>query len=284
MLKKIILLLLFVICCSFAYATVEVYYAANSGYVRSPIDTWANERIATTGSYAFNSTNTALILLSSYIGNPTIERAFLNFDTSALPDNANITNVTLTLNVSFVSATNNVGTRQIGLVKSNQTNVGNISLNDFPYAGFYNNSEGASRITVIQIGAINMTLNSTGIGWINLTGYTKLALRAYQDLDNVIPVDNVDETNLRISNMATDSIRTSLTITYNLPTSATCTCPLSGNWLINDGSTCTLTTNCNIYPNKIDIENGRLYVSSGISLSFLGLIVNKASGGFAYQK
>lgn len=47
------------------------------------------------------------------------------------------------------------------------------------------------------------------------------------------------------------------------PPSTTCDCPVAGNWEINDGSICELSTICDIRPNKLIINNGGLRILSG---------------------
>ncbi|KKQ99920.1 MAG: hypothetical protein UT24_C0021G0009 [Candidatus Woesebacteria bacterium GW2011_GWB1_39_12] len=44
------------------------------------------------------------------------------------------------------------------------------------------------------------------------------------------------------------------------PPATTCDCPTSGNWIIDDGSICELTTTCNIGANALRITNGRLRI------------------------
>ena len=53
------------------------------------------------------------------------------------------------------------------------------------------------------------------------------------------------------------------TVSATSTPSTTCNCPSSGDWLINDGSTCVLATTCNMPANKLIIDSGILRINPG---------------------
>lgn len=62
------------------------------------------------------------------------------------------------------------------------------------------------------------------------------------------------------------------------PPSVTCNCPSSGNWVINDGSVCQLTTTCNIPNNNLNIDNGELHIENGGILQAAKCTINRILG------
>jgi len=59
-----------------------------------------------------------------------------------------------------------------------------------------------------------------------------------------------------------------------VPAANDCTCPVSGDWTINDGSICTLTSTCYIYPNNFIIENGEIHIEENGQLTANKCIIN----------
>ena len=96
-----------------------------------------------------------------------------------------------------------------------------MTAEDYDQVGVLNSpTEGADRVAVSSLvnGSYNsITLNSTGRGWINKTGVTKLGLRNSRDVDNNEP----PSINNQIAFFSADRIGTSqdpkLVVTYTLP-------------------------------------------------------------------
>ncbi|HUU64271.1 MAG TPA: hypothetical protein VMX96_10210 [Dehalococcoidia bacterium] len=113
-----------------------------------------------------------------------IYRAGLFFDTSSLPDSAEITSATLSL-YGYSDASN---------TDFNITVVDGTVLNDPLQTSDYGNllsqttSGGAFNTSGFSIVAYNdIPLNTVGIGWISKTGTTKLGLRSERDITDTEP-------------------------------------------------------------------------------------------------
>ncbi|MCK4947077.1 MAG: hypothetical protein KAQ99_10475 [Candidatus Aureabacteria bacterium] len=137
-----------------------------------------------------------------------INRANLNFDTSALPDTADITGVTLNLYGRFL-----YGSVSIGITQSSQTDPEYLVAADYNNITLNSPPEGATRKAAV-LGDMTITLNSTGRGWISKTGWTKICLRCSHDIDNSPPgYDNSNRITFRTSTIYY-TLRPFLTITY----------------------------------------------------------------------
>ena len=79
----------------------------------------------------------------------------------------------MTLNLNGLSVN---GSLTFGLTKQTQTDPENLVDADYNNITLNSPDEGASRESATT-GAMTMTLNSTGRGWINKTGWTKLSLK-----------------------------------------------------------------------------------------------------------
>jgi len=76
-----------------------------------------------------------------------------------------------------------------GLVQFTPANTSTFALADYSQFGATNNpTEGATRVTPTNTSSYNaLTLNATGIGWINKTGDTLFGIRMEKDMDDVQP-------------------------------------------------------------------------------------------------
>ncbi|NUM25537.1 MAG: hypothetical protein HUU49_02815 [Candidatus Buchananbacteria bacterium] len=174
---------------------VDINALAGDGYVvysGTDTTTWETVRTATagtssdhTGAYAYTGGGE-----SPFNSNRFLYRAFFPFDTSALPDDATINSAALVLN----SAVNFLYPDEWGfvtVVQSTQSSVSSLGAADFGLCGAINSPvEGSSRVFGTDIGTnpvFSLPFNTTGISWINKTGYTKLGLREGHDISGVQP-------------------------------------------------------------------------------------------------
>jgi len=120
--------------------------------------------------------------------NYNIWRGFVFFDTSSIPDNATIISATL----SLYGVTDNSVTDFLITVQNGQATYPTDPLAVTDYNKSYYSGDGGSLTTegFNTVGYNNITLNSTGIGWINLTGTTKLCLRSSRDIAGTTPTGN----------------------------------------------------------------------------------------------
>jgi hypothetical protein len=187
------------------------YSNASDGVITNENATWSTCRNATDGLTVSNSSASEYVVADNGgISNAyRVWRLFLPFDTSALPDDATITDAVL----SVCDASSSQGTDAHALVQTSQASGTALSTADFDAIG---TTEGATRVTAFTAGAYHdWTLNATGLTWISKTGFTLLGLRAVNDIDNVTPTANTYRA-WRMSETADTTSDPKLVITYSL--------------------------------------------------------------------
>ncbi|MDY6987456.1 MAG: hypothetical protein SWQ30_05300, partial [Thermodesulfobacteriota bacterium] len=153
-----------------------------------------------------------------------ITRVFFPFYTEPLPDTANILDATLSLYVTTKQNADNDGEDFFVVVQTTQPSTSALTIDDYDLCGSVNSpTEGSNRVDCgnITTGQYNdWTLNTTGLGWISKTDWTKLGMREGHDvLDHPI-VAAINQKN-RINGYWADQSGTTtdpkLFITYSLP-------------------------------------------------------------------
>lgn len=212
--------------------SMSFFPTAGDGYVYNDGSSWSTTRSATAGTAA-NSTATTLDVSSGQSSkrNYRIERAFLPFDTSALPDNATITGVNLKVFVSAKLDNDSDGKDWVSVVQGSQANANSLATGDFDMAGSINNPvEGVDAPGRLSIASttpgqyVIFTLNPTGRGWVSKTGNTKLALREGHDVLNVPFVGSsgqFDQLQIATSEFTATSSDPVLTVTYSVTSTST---------------------------------------------------------------
>ena len=173
-------------------ATTSTYNtSASDGYIYKSDATYATAHDAVTADGVLYTGSTIMTIgqNASY----QINRIFLYFDTSAIPDDATI----ISAKIRLKTATNgdqNADTDFNIVVRRNTagTYPGDpMVTTDFNYT-FYTGDGGS--INTADMGAqgtLNyIHLNATGLSWINKTGYTKLALISSRDINSITPTGN----------------------------------------------------------------------------------------------
>ena len=160
-----------------------------------------------------------------------IERAFIPFNTSALPDNAIISDVKLKVYVESKTDDNNDANDWVSVVRPFQPNTALLTNPDYSKAGNITNpiegndvSERKDITDVIAGQYLIFNLNNIGRSWISRTGATKLGLREGHDAKNIAFVRNRDKYNklkIRSSEYTDTSSDPILEITYTVPASPT---------------------------------------------------------------
>lgn len=157
---------------------------------------YTQSRSATNAVYTdcWNSSTSDLWGLTGwYIGGQvnlseySIFRTFPFFDTSILPNDAVLSGGILSV---YVVTDNTTGSDFNLTIQNGQPTYPHIPVvsNDF-YQGYYS-GDGGSRNTSdgLSLGAYwNITLNGTGLSWINKTDYTKFVLRSDRDINATAP-------------------------------------------------------------------------------------------------
>ena len=144
-----------------------------------------------------------------------IIRGFLYFDTSSLPDDAEITNATLSLygQQNDSDADFNL-TVQSGMPTYPRDPLVREDYNKNYYSG---NGGEFNTAGFTSSGYNDIVLNSTGRGWINKAGWTKFAIRSSKDISGTPPVQS-EWVKVRASESG-EGYRPKLTIIYTQPIS-----------------------------------------------------------------
>lgn len=189
-----------------ADTTTSYYAGSGDGWLQANDGTsWANVHALTT---ATANSGASSGLSSSYYNNVGsafwIARMFFPIDTSGLPDNASITSASFNVYVYNWTQYDDAGTQNHCLVQTNQASTSTIASGDFDECGeslangwssasSTDIIEGASRVSITANGYATFALNATGLSWINKTGFTKLGVRTFLDVDNEAVVDGSKE-------------------------------------------------------------------------------------------
>ena len=180
--------------------SIKIYSSAGDGDVgTSPYPgTWANQHDDTVGRIADYTSSDARVMsgaFNSSAGYQTIDRSFFSFDTSVIPDNAEILSADLNLFVTNIADQYNDSYSYISVLEGNQSSTAVVSNSDIDDCGdaVVNPTKGSNDIDVTNLNTNqyeNIALNSQGLEWLSKTGYTKLCLRTGHDIENQPVINN----------------------------------------------------------------------------------------------
>ncbi|MCB9816284.1 hypothetical protein H6786_02700 [Candidatus Nomurabacteria bacterium] len=181
--------------------TVRIYGSEGDGDVKtSPYPgTWDNQHDDVVGRAA-DYTDETIYFKSGSFYTPTdylgIVRAFTVFDTSEIPDGAEILSANLNLYIQSVKDEFNDEYAYFSVFEGRQASPFEIVNSDIDNCGnaITNPSKGSDDfdLTYLPEGEyVVIDLNSTGLDWISDSGFTKLCLREGHDIENVETVKNV---------------------------------------------------------------------------------------------
>jgi hypothetical protein len=197
---------------SIATITEEINYSASS----TLYDLKPNYEDARTALTATNIGTNLAVGQTNFTGvRYMINRGFLNFDTTIIPEYANITNATLSLFLYTNSTTKNFNCTILSGGSLHPSNP--LSLTDY-YMGYYSGNGGYLDTSTFTSNNTyyNITLNSAGLSYIQKAGITKLAIFSSNDINDIAPTQY--ESCVFLSN-TTYPIK--LSITYEIPPSVT---------------------------------------------------------------
>ena len=165
--------------------------SASDGYLASAEDYWYDARIATTASSVYKTSTTLRVYTWSTGGgaDSVINRAFVYFDTSAIPDGVTLTDAALYLRLSSKVDDDNAG---VYIVQGMSTYphdplvAGDYRLTNY---GSFSSTYGWSDGSNISSGynKINFSDSTTLKGIVNKSGTTKLCLIERADKENDTP-------------------------------------------------------------------------------------------------
>ena len=163
------------------------YTSSNDGEIYGDSPTYSIIHDQATGTPSYGNATGKIgqrLVASQYY----IYRTFVFFDTSTIADDATIISATLTL---YTASKTGVGTNFNIVIRSGTPTYPHDPLvaGDFLYSHY---SDNGGFINTVNVGSADhaenvITLNATGLGWINKTGTTKLALISSRDIDPIIP-------------------------------------------------------------------------------------------------
>jgi hypothetical protein len=158
------------------------------GSSRNSNSNWTTCRNATTGSTATANSSTHYISTGLEVSTYNIYPFFCLFNTSAIGDDETISAAVL----SVYRGGDNSNNQNLSVSQTSPASNTDITTADFNDRGHLG-SEGSSRSSFgndTTAGYVDLTLNSTGRGWISKTGVSKLGLVGAEDWDNSAPAGN----------------------------------------------------------------------------------------------
>lgn len=166
--------------------TSTTYYSDSSGdgHVISSSAVWATVRGSTTGTASAAGANSgsdaprAILFAGTYY----IGRSFLPFNTSSLPDTDTISSATFSLYFNSFAGT---VADTLEVVQTSQASPTALASGDYNNLAF--TSGGSITYPTATAGYKAITLNATGLTWINKTGWTYLGAISGYDLSNTAP-------------------------------------------------------------------------------------------------
>jgi len=201
----------------------SIYYSGSNSWSTTHNAVSGTSTSYTGTTFNISSGNSGKGSKTSYL----IERAFIPFNTSALPDNATINDVKLKVYVDSKMDNDNDGSDWTSVVQASEPSTTALTTADYDLAGSVTNplegidaSERKDITNVVPGQYMVFTLNSTGKGWISKTGLTKLGLREGHDAINSAFVGTggqYDQLKIRSSEYSGTTADPILEITYTTP-------------------------------------------------------------------
>jgi hypothetical protein len=200
----------------------DIFAAAGDGSMRfhDGSSTWADMRTKTTGTDVYGTDATSKGAGSENTDRLYLYRSFFPFDTSGLPDDANIQTTGTKLSI-YATAKGDSGSTSIGLIQTTQASTSSLANTDYDNLTVNTPTEGCTRVTIASIttSAYNdFAANANLVGWISKTGSTLLGLRNSDDIDNSAPgsseSNNITHANSEQTGTSNDP---KLVVTYTIP-------------------------------------------------------------------
>lgn len=172
-----------------ATQTVVIVANSNGGYIYKNSSTYLTAQQSTTGTVVNNaSLKVGQELYTDGLVYAQIHRGFLQFDMASIPWGVTLNSATLSLNVTSDESTTDFN---VTIQQGNGVNPHfPLQTGDFNYNSY---SGGGGSLSSAGVGAwFNITLNATGLSWLNIGvgNTTSLTLRSQEDIDASPPSFN----------------------------------------------------------------------------------------------
>ena len=205
---------------SFGFSTLTAYPGSIgtnnpvAGYARNSNETWSTARSASTGDTSSASSTTDNMAYCWYNGNNYIFRHFVGFDTSSIPDAADITGAVISFAGTGTNALN-ADSSSIDIVAGTPASTSEIVNDDFDQAG----STVFGSLAISSWVATNLTYNpitldANGRANVSKTGITIYAIRNSRDTSNNQPTGN-NRVNAYINDGLATAPDAKLVVTYS---------------------------------------------------------------------
>jgi len=194
-------------------AELTVYTSNKDGLLTATAASFQIAHDAATGTVYDSEDNVSFGMISDAT-TWVLYRGFLFFDTSSLPDNAVITEATLS--IYYKDKSIDTGYDFDIIIQSGQPTYPHdpLETGDYLYSHYSGDGGSINSSTLTSSQYYDITLNSTGRGWINKTGTTKLCLRSSKDIDETgIPSNTLSRVGIWAVEGGASS-RAKLVITY----------------------------------------------------------------------
>lgn len=192
--------------------TVELTTSTNAGYIYNYNANYNSARDAISGTAILDQT--ANIGGQNYNGiYYFLYRGYVYFDTSVIPSTATINNATLSIDVFAIYGAAPVWNLTIQSGGSTYPHS-TLEAGDY-YQAWYTGNGGSANTSGASAGArFNITLSSTGLGWINKGATTKFALRSSNDINSVVPT--TQEYLVYYTLLSGEAVSPKLRVTYTM--------------------------------------------------------------------
>ena len=188
------------------FAFLDFPSGAGSGFVGNSNADFATARGAADGSSNGEGGTVYSLYAELTGGTYFITRHFYPTDTSALGAGFSIGSASLNLFVdSFIAGTGYANNYVVATTQAVTTTLENA---DYDQVG----AASGGTFSTLSLGATVSTLNATGIGFISLTGTTKIGARADGDFNNSAPADGNNEPSISMPANAEEAERPFLRI------------------------------------------------------------------------
>lgn len=213
---------------NYAHAeTLTIYGSPNDGTILSQkVSSWSDAHDASAGE-VIDINGAGIDAYTDLFDNKyNVTRSFFLFDTSALPDNAQISSVKFGVHATLTHNNDNDSSAYMGLYQGLQNPETILSLGDFDLCGdkISNPTSGAANIDLDAISAgsyFTFNFNSIGRTWISKDGYTPLCIREGHDAvnDPISFIDTYTYSGIRMKSANTPGTDKDpyLEITYTVP-------------------------------------------------------------------
>ena len=214
-----------------APGSLNTYSTTSDGYIQYDNASYAITRNNATGT-VWDASDSIGVGQGQSGGTYFIQRAYLFFDTSAIPDGATITGATIYL---YGQADNSTNDFDITLLNGMPTYPHDpLATGDYAQATYGLTAGGTLTTAGWGVGSYNeLDLDATGLGWINKTGTSKFMLRSSRDINQFVPGEGVTEIVIfKSSNAAGVGSDPYIVVTYNENKSVTASGVTSGEHTI----------------------------------------------------